>query len=130
MAAKLQTVFNFKLWEKETDKKTEVEPRTSLNEGKVDYGRRIGILLETKYNDTVIEVRSTEFKNLLIPQFITNNRQQEKAFYRLRIVYMVQGVMVAHQIHSLRIPNFLLELGDVETALRDGRIRKLKLVKK
>ncbi|KAG0163098.1 hypothetical protein DFQ30_000739 [Apophysomyces sp. BC1015] len=117
-----------------------------LNEDDTDTGRRIDLLSKTKYNDTVIEVSSTEFKRLTAST-TTCNQQQSKNIrinsaianniynitkkeldiqymdWRGRIGYMVQlfyfqGVIVAHQFDSLYIPKMLLELDDFRSTLK------------
>ncbi|KAG1457229.1 hypothetical protein G6F46_007358 [Rhizopus delemar] len=117
-----------------------------LNEDEADSGRRIDMLSKTKYNDTVIEVCSTEFKRLTASTTICN-RQQSKNIrinsaiaynihnitkkelaieymdWRGRIGYMVQlfffqGVVVAHQVDSLYIPKLLLELDNFRSTLK------------
>lgn len=106
------------------------------------------MLSKTKYNDTVIEVCSTEFKKSTAST-TTCNRQQSKNIrinsaiaynvnnitkknlpieymdWKGRIGYIAQflyfqGVAVAHQIDSLYIPKLLLELDDFRSTLKDN----------
>ncbi|KAG1052339.1 hypothetical protein G6F43_005512 [Rhizopus delemar] len=116
-----------------------------LNEDEPDSGRRMGMLSKTKYNDTVIEVCSTEFKRLTASTTICNQQQSrnirinsaiaynihnitkkelaiEYMDWRGRIGYMAQlfffqGVVVAH-LDSLYIPKLLLELDNFRTTLK------------
>ncbi|KAG0757608.1 hypothetical protein G6F62_007207 [Rhizopus arrhizus] len=117
-----------------------------LNDDETDSGRRMDMLSKTKYNDTVIEICSTEFKRLTASTTISN-RQQSKNIrinsaiacnihnitkkeldieymdWRGRIGYMAQlfffqGVVVAHQIDSLYIPKLLLELDNFRSTLK------------
>jgi hypothetical protein len=63
-----------------------------LNEDEADSGRRMDMLSETKYNDTVIEVCSTELKRLTAST-TTCNRQQSK---NIRI-----NSAIAYNIHNI-----------------------------
>ncbi|CAO3630884.1 unnamed protein product [Mucor hiemalis] len=120
------------------------------DEDEVESGRRIDMLSKTKYNDTVIDLCSTEFKKLTA-SVTTLNRQQSKNIrinsaiahnihnitkkeldieymdWKGRIGYMTQlfffqGVIVTHQIDTLYISKIMLELNDFRSTLKLGII--------
>ncbi|CAO3662931.1 unnamed protein product [Rhizopus microsporus] len=164
-----QVVFNFKFWAKESDEFAELmdilfgdendidiydgekisqasQNMKILNQDEADSGRRMDMLSKTKYNDTVIEICSTEFKRLTASTTICN-RQQSKNIrinsaiahnihsitkkelaieymdWKGRIGYMAQlfffqDVVVAHQVDSLYTPKLLLELDNFRSTLK------------
>lgn len=74
-----------------------------LNEDEADSERRIDMLSKTKYNDTVIEVCSTEFKRLTAFTTICN-RQQSK---NIRI-----SSAIAYNIHNITKKELAIEYMD------------------
>lgn len=107
-----------------------------LNEDEVDGGRRMDMLSKTKYNDTVIEVCSTEFKKLnasttlCIQQQSKNirinsaiaynihNVTKERARHRIHGLERTIWIYGAHQVDSLYIPKLLLELDNFRFTLK------------
>ncbi|CAO3692375.1 unnamed protein product [Rhizopus stolonifer] len=64
-----------------------------LNEDEVNSGRRMDMLSKTKYNGTVIEVCSTEFKRLTASTTICNRQQNKNIRINSAIAYSIHNII-------------------------------------
>lgn len=63
-----------------------------LNEEEMDSGRRMDMLSKTKYNDTVIEVCSTEFKKLTASTTLCSRQQSKNIRINSAIAYNIHNI--------------------------------------
>lgn len=63
-----------------------------LNQDEVDSGRRMDMLSKTKYNDTVIEICSTEFKKLAASTTTCNQQQSKNIRINSTIAYNICNI--------------------------------------
>lgn len=63
-----------------------------LNEDEMDSGRRIDVLSKTKYNETVVELCSTEFKKLTASTTVCNQQQSKNIRINSAIAYNIHNI--------------------------------------